>query len=97
MIKRGGGAYLIGMAKLNTLLSIKSFEEMVSNGKQLIGVMTGSINLKRDIPMYAKLYLEGRMNLDDLVYKTIHIDQIEEAYQELGSGKIIGRTVITSF
>ncbi|WP_113663268.1 zinc-binding dehydrogenase [Pedobacter nanyangensis] len=97
MIKRGGGAYLIGMSKPNTLISVKSFEEMVADGKKLIGVMMGSSNLKRDIPMYAKLYLEGRMNLDDLVYKTINIDQVEEAYQELASGKIVGRTVITSF
>jgi len=97
MAKRGGGAYLIGMSKPNTLLSVKSYEEMLINGKRLEGVMMGSTNLKRDIPMYAKLYLEGRMNLDDLVYKTIHIDQVEEAYQELASGKIVGRTVITSF
>ncbi|PUZ22124.1 S-(hydroxymethyl)glutathione dehydrogenase / alcohol dehydrogenase [Chitinophaga costaii] len=97
MIKRGGSAYLIGMAKPGTVLSVKTFEEMLANAKNLVGVMMGSSNLKRDIPMYAKLYLEGRMNLDDLVYKQININQVEEAYQELASGKIIGRSVITSF
>ncbi|MDE1191358.1 MAG: Zn-dependent alcohol dehydrogenase [Arachidicoccus sp.] len=97
MAKKGGGAYLIGLAKPGTILSVESFEEMVAYNKHLEGVMMGSSDLKRDIPMYAQLYLQGRMNLDDLVYKTISIDQVEEAYEELASGKIIGRSVITSF
>jgi S-(hydroxymethyl)glutathione dehydrogenase/alcohol dehydrogenase len=34
-----------------------------------VGVNLGSTNFKRDIPMCAELYMQGRMNLDDLVSK----------------------------
>lgn len=37
------------------------------------------------------------MNLDDLVYKTISIDEVEQSYSELVEGKMVGRFVITRF
>lgn len=97
MAKKGGGAYLIGMAKPGSKMEVESFEEMLVNSKHLEGVMMGSTNLKHDIPMYAQLYLQGRLNLDDLIYQEISIDQVQQAYEQLAEGKIIGRSVITSF
>src|SRR6266852_9795706 len=41
----------------------------IGGQKRVVGVNFGSTNAKRDIPMYAQLYLQGRMNLDDLVSK----------------------------
>ena len=46
--------------------------------------------------MYAELYLQGRLNLDDLISREINISQINEAYQELKQGAI-ARSVITCF
>jgi S-(hydroxymethyl)glutathione dehydrogenase/alcohol dehydrogenase len=46
--------------------------------------------------MYADLYLQGRLNLDDLVSREININEINDAYRELKSGEI-ARSVITSF
>ncbi len=60
------------------------------------GVVMGSTNIKHDIPMYAELYLQGRLNLDDLISREINISQINEAYQELKQGAI-ARSVITCF
>lgn len=97
MAKKGGGAYLIGMQKPGSKISIAGFEDMLIPAKHVEGVYMGSSNLKHDIPMYAKLYLEGRLNLDDLIYKEINIDEVQEGYQELIQGKIIGRSVVTSF
>jgi S-(hydroxymethyl)glutathione dehydrogenase/alcohol dehydrogenase len=41
----------------------------IAGQRPVQGVIFGSTNAKRDIPMYAELYLQGRMNLDDLVSK----------------------------
>jgi S-(hydroxymethyl)glutathione dehydrogenase/alcohol dehydrogenase len=46
-----------------------------------IGVSKPEVNLdlnnfERDIPMYATLYLQGRINLDDLVSKTISLRDV---------------------
>ncbi|MGR6520275.1 zinc-binding dehydrogenase (plasmid) [Rhodococcus erythropolis] len=58
------------------------------------GTWLGSSNFYHDIPMYVDLYLQGRLNLDDLVSRTISIDDIDEAYEELERGSI-ARSVIT--
>ncbi len=56
----------------------------------------GSSNIKHDIPMYAHLYLQGKINLDDLISREINLSDINEAYKELKGGSI-ARSVITSF
>ena len=56
----------------------------------------GSTTAKRDIPMYAELYLQGRMNLDDLVLKRISLRDVKEGYAALKDGSLT-RVVVTSF
>ena len=60
------------------------------------GVNFGSTNFKHDIPMYAELYLQGRMNLDDLVSKEISLREVNDGYAALGDGSL-NRVVVTSF
>lgn len=43
------------------------------------------------------MYLQGRLNLDDLVSEEINIDQVQDAFTKLKEGKVLGRSVITSF
>jgi S-(hydroxymethyl)glutathione dehydrogenase/alcohol dehydrogenase len=59
-------------------------------------VNNGSPNIKRDIPMFAELYLQRRMNLDDLVSKTIALREVNEGYEALKDGSL-NRVVVTSF
>jgi S-(hydroxymethyl)glutathione dehydrogenase/alcohol dehydrogenase len=56
----------------------------------------GSTNAKRDIPIYAQLYLQGRMNLDDLVSKQISLQEVNDGYAALKDGSL-NRVVVTSF
>lgn len=94
---KGGTAYYIGMAGSGSELAVDT-----TPGPMLIGqpgtrgVYMGSTNLKRDIPLYAALYAQGRLNLDDLVSKEISLSQVGEGYEALEGGGII-RSVITSF
>lgn len=97
MIRRGGNAYLIGITKMGTELPLLQMEQIILPSGGVKGVWMGDSNFKRDIPMYAQLYAQGRLNLDDLIYKEINIDQVDETYKDLAQGKIIGRAVITSF
>jgi Zn-dependent alcohol dehydrogenase len=66
----------------------------VTNQKHVHGVYMGSSNLKRDIPLYASLYLQGRMNLDRLVSREISRHRIDEGYESLKDGNT-ARVVIT--
>jgi S-(hydroxymethyl)glutathione dehydrogenase/alcohol dehydrogenase len=46
--------------------------------------------------MYAALYLQGRMNLDDLVSKTIALRGVNDGYAALKDGSL-NIVVVTSF
>ena len=68
----------------------------IGEQKRVEGVNFGSTNFKRDIPMDAGLYLQGRMNLDDLVSKRIASGEVNDGYAALKSGTL-NRVVVTSF
>ena len=68
----------------------------IGGQKRVQGVSFGSTNFKRDIPMYAELYLQGRMNLDDLISKRISLRDVNEGYAALKDGSVT-RVVVTSF
>jgi S-(hydroxymethyl)glutathione dehydrogenase/alcohol dehydrogenase len=95
MLGVGGGLYLVGVDKPEVALSVNIFDA-IGGQKRVLGVNFGSTNAKRDIPMYAQLYLQGRMNLDDLVSKEIGLREVNEGYSMLKGGSL-NRVVVTSF
>lgn len=95
MVRKGGGAYLIGLHRPGGEIDINALG-LIINQVKVQGVFMGSSNIKHDIPMYADLYLQGRFNLDDLISREINISQINEAYEDLKLGAV-ARSVITSF
>jgi S-(hydroxymethyl)glutathione dehydrogenase/alcohol dehydrogenase len=95
MVAVGGGLYLVGVAKPEVDISVNIFDA-IGGQKRIVGVNFGSTNAKRDIPMYAELYLQGRMNLDDLVSKKISLRDVNDGYAALKDGSL-NRVVVTSF
>ena len=94
MVAPGGGLYLIGLLDPTTTVAVSSLE-MLTNKRRIEGVYMGSTTAKRDIPLYAKLYLEGRFELDSLVSKEISLGEINEGYASLKDPKI-ARVVVTN-
>ena len=95
MLAVGGALYLVGVAKPEVDVSLNIFGA-IGGQKRVVGVNFGSTNAKRDIPMYAQLYLQGRMNLDDLVSKRIALREVNDGYAALKDGTL-NRVVVTSF
>jgi S-(hydroxymethyl)glutathione dehydrogenase / alcohol dehydrogenase len=91
----GGGLYLVGVSKPEVDISLNIFGA-IGGQKRVVGVNFGSTNAKRDIPMYAQLYLQGRMNLDDLVSREISLRDVNDGYAALKDGTLT-RVVVTSF
>lgn len=96
MVRPGGGAYFVGLAKPDAKIELATSLPMLRAHTNVVGVHMGSTNPKRDIPLYADLYVQGRLNLDDLISQEITLGDIDEAYEQLAHGGII-RSVITSF
>ena len=95
MLAVGGGLYLVGVASPTASVGV-SVVSSVLNQTRVEGVTLGSSNFKRDVPFYADLYRQGRMNLDDLVTKEISLDEISDGYEALKNPETT-RVVITSF
>ena len=95
MVAPGGGLYLIGVLDPAATISV-SPGDLIGTRRRIEGVHMGSTTLKRDIPLYAKLYLDGRFELDSLVSKEISLSEIEEGYASL-KDPTIARVVITEF
>jgi S-(hydroxymethyl)glutathione dehydrogenase/alcohol dehydrogenase len=95
MLGVGGGLYLVGLARpdIDIALNVMS---AIAGQTRVQGVNYGSTNFKRDIPMYAELYLQGRLNLDDLVSRTISLHEVNDGYAALKDGSLT-RVVVTSF
>jgi S-(hydroxymethyl)glutathione dehydrogenase/alcohol dehydrogenase len=95
MLGVGGGLYLVGVANPEVSLDLNIFDA-IGGQKRVQGVNFGSTNFKRDIPMFADLYLHGRLNLDDLVSKRIALRDVNDGYAALKDGSV-NRVVVTSF
>jgi Zn-dependent alcohol dehydrogenase len=95
MLTVGGALYLIGVAGPDSQVTV-NLVSAVLRQPRVVGVNTGSSNFKRDIPLYSRMYLDGRFELDALVSAEISLDQIESGYQKLANPEIT-RVVITRF
>ena len=95
MLSVGGGLYLVGVERPEVEFGVNIFNAIAGQNR-VQAVNFGSTNAKRDIPMYAELYLQGRMNLDDLVSRSISLREVNESYTALKDGSL-NRVVVTSF
>jgi len=91
-IRRGGGVCVFAShPEHGKRISIDPYELIC--GKQIRGSWGGSSNPDRDIPMFAKLYLEGRLPLEKLISKKYPLEAINEALDDLEHHRV-GRPLI---
>jgi S-(hydroxymethyl)glutathione dehydrogenase/alcohol dehydrogenase len=95
MLGLGGGLYLVGVERPEVEFGVNIFSA-IAGQKRVQAVNFGSTSAKRDIPTYAELYLQGRMNLDDLVSKRIALRDVNDGYAALKDGSFTC-VVVTSF
>lgn len=92
-VGRAGELGVIGINKPGATLEIGIGPDFIWNQVRIRPIFNGSTNFLRDIPQFVALYDEGRFKLDELVSRTISLDEVNEAYAEMTSH--IGRTVVT--
>ena len=91
-IRRGGGLCVFAThPEKGNIISIDPYELIC--GKQIRGSWGGSSNPDRDIPMFSKLYLEGKLPLEKLITKRYHLDDINQALDDLEHRRV-GRPLI---
>ena len=91
MIRPSGTACIIGMVPEGQRIEINAAN--LINDRRLIGSNMGSNAFRIDMPRLVDFYMQGRLNLDALISKQVALENINEAYQEMLSGKV-ARSVI---
>jgi Zn-dependent alcohol dehydrogenase len=93
MLAPGGQAVIVGFPGGGAQASF----DMASlyQDKAILACRYGSASPKRDIPMLARLYTEGRLLLDELVTRTVPLEQVDEAFEAMANGSADARTVLT--
>jgi S-(hydroxymethyl)glutathione dehydrogenase/alcohol dehydrogenase len=91
MLGRGGVATIVGMIAPGKMVQIPG--AALLQEKKLQGSLMGSNRFPIDMPRLVDFYMQGRLKLDDLVSRRIRLDQVNEAFDEMKTGKI-ARSVI---
>jgi S-(hydroxymethyl)glutathione dehydrogenase / alcohol dehydrogenase len=92
MLRNGGQATVIGMIPVGTKIEIHGPELLYE--KTLTGSNMGSNQFRTDMPRFVDMYLDGRLHLDEMVSKTITLEQINDGFADMKTGNI-ARSVIT--
>lgn len=92
-IRRGGTACIIGVGGLDKTISFNAFE-LFFDEKTIKGSYYGSADVRSDFSRMLNLWKNGRLDLEGMISKKIHIDDVNDAVEDLKAGTVI-RSVIT--
>jgi Zn-dependent alcohol dehydrogenase len=92
-VRPGGAVVLVGISPMGSGTNLPG-AIIARQEKTVTGSYYGSANTARDFPLYADLYLKGRLDLDRLVSKTYPLEQINEAYADMLGGEIARGVVV---
>lgn len=88
----GGTILLAGLAPMGSSTNLPG-AIITRQEKTVKGSYYGSASPARDFPFFAELYLQGRLDLDQLVSRTYRLEQVNEAYADMLAG-VVARGVI---
>lgn len=91
MLQPGGTATIVGLFAPGVRASVEGWEFFLE--KQIKGSALGSARIREDIPKLVELYMQGRLNLKDLVSQRIKLEQINEGFAAMTRGDV-ARSVI---
>jgi len=90
-LKTGGTATVIGMIPVGQKVEIDGY--MFLTERKLQGSNMGSNRFRIDMPRYIEFYLQGRLNLDDMISRRGKLEDVNDAFRAMKAGEV-ARTVL---
>jgi S-(hydroxymethyl)glutathione dehydrogenase/alcohol dehydrogenase len=90
-IKPGGTATIIGMIPVGQKVEIDGSKFLTE--RKIQGTNMGSNRFRIDMPRYIDYYLQGRLNLDDMISRRGKLSDVNEAFRAMKAGEV-ARTVL---
>ncbi len=87
LVAKGGRCVVTAVANvLAGDVSLNLFD-LAMQRKELVGCIFGNANPRRDIPRLLRLYMDGKLKLDELVTNTYDLKDVNQGYQDMRDGK----------
>jgi len=90
-IKPGGTATVIGMIPVGQKVELDGPKFLTE--RKIQGTNMGSNRFRIDMPRYVDYYLQGRLNLDDMISRRGKLEDVNEAFRAMKAGEV-ARTVL---
>ena len=87
-----GESIIIGVAPSGTEIATRPFQ--LVTGRVWKGSAFGGARGRTDVPKIVDWYMEGKINIDDLITHTMPLDKINDAFDLMHEGKSIRSVVI---
>jgi Zn-dependent alcohol dehydrogenase len=88
----GGNIILAGLSPMGSVTNFPG-ALLTRQEKTVAGTYYGSSDMAQDFPRFARMHLEGKLDLSLLISRSYPLENINDAFVEMLSGKI-GRSVI---
>ena len=90
--KGWGESIIIGVAGAGEEISTRPFQ--LVTGRTWRGSAFGGARGRTDVPKIVDMYMEGRINIDDLITHTLPLEKINDAFDLMHEGKSIRSVVV---
>jgi S-(hydroxymethyl)glutathione dehydrogenase/alcohol dehydrogenase len=90
--KGWGQSIIIGVAEAGAEISTRPFQ--LVTGRQWKGSAFGGARGRTDVPKIVDWYMEGRLNIDDLITHTLPLERINEGFDLMHRGESIRSVVL---
>ena len=92
MTRRGGTSCIVGVGRMEETFALSAFEMFFSE-KTLVGSMYGGADVRTDFNRFLRLYKSGRLDLEGMISRRIHIDEVNDAMACIGDADIIRQVI----
>ena len=84
--RAGGTCVVVGMHPLGSQISVPGPDFLQE--KKLVGCMYGSTRFREHMPKIIDLFMNGRLDLSNLVSRRMELDDVNEAFRAMKAGEV---------
>jgi S-(hydroxymethyl)glutathione dehydrogenase/alcohol dehydrogenase len=92
MLRSGGTATVVGLLPFGATIEIPGLSLIAE--RKLQGSLMGSNRFRVDMPRLVDLYLQGRLELDELISARITLDQVNDGFKAMQGGEVARSVII---
>ena len=93
MTGRGGTTVLVGVVPITQTAEF-SPADLTLQEKKITGSYMGSNRFRFDMPKYIDFYLDGRLNLDEMISSRIPLEEVNDALDLMRKGEAVRQVIV---